>query len=330
MRPLTLHREDRIAYANRNGRRREDRSLRHALMVPVLDVLGKIWRGEGRALAPSGAKRLPKARRGDRRRRLRRMRRPMIVVVTMSVAALALAGAGTWSWQSGLVGDAVAGVERGLARLLAGAGLTVEHVTVAGRHRTAPAQLLAALDVARGDPIWRFDGDDAKERIEQIGWVRTAAIRRLWPNRIHVEIEERDPYLRWQHDGHTVLIDHEGAVLTDSGLARYRHLRRVVGDGAAGRASYMLQILRLEPDLFARVHDIVFIRERRWDVVLDDGVAIRLPEEDAEAAWHRLARLAREEGLLKKDITVVDLRLPDRLVVRLGTAATRGMVEEKS
>jgi cell division septal protein FtsQ len=40
-----------------------------------------------------------------------------------------------------------------------------------------------------------------------------------------------------------------------------------------------------------------------------------LPETQATAAWRRLARLEREHGLLERKVEMIDLRLPDRLVV---------------
>ena len=58
---------------------------------------------------------------------------------------------------------------------------------------------------------------------------------------------------------------------------------------------------------------------RRWNVQLDDSIEIKLPEEDPAGAWIRLAEIERTQGILKRDLAAVDLRLPDRLVVTLPT-----------
>ena len=62
-----------------------------------------------------------------------------------------------------------------------------------------------------------------------------------------------------------------------------------------------------------------FIRvaERRWDLRLENGITIRLPEIGEDAAIAEVLRLDREDGLLSRDIAAVDLRLEDRLVIRL-------------
>ena len=55
---------------------------------------------------------------------------------------------------------------------------------------------------------------------------------------------------------------------------------------------------------------------RRWNLRFAGGIDVRLPEENAAQAWARLAELERKQRLLGRDVIVVDMRLPDRLVVR--------------
>jgi cell division protein FtsQ len=61
----------------------------------------------------------------------------------------------------------------------------------------------------------------------------------------------------------------------------------------------------------------VRVAGRRWNLRLDNGVDVELPEDDAAGAWHRLAELDKSDAILKRNIQAIDLRLPDRLVVRL-------------
>jgi cell division protein FtsQ len=65
----------------------------------------------------------------------------------------------------------------------------------------------------------------------------------------------------------------------------------------------------------------VLVAERRWNIVLKNGVDIRLPQVDAEQALDTLVELDRDKKLLSRDIAVVDLRLPDRVTVRLSDDA---------
>ena len=64
----------------------------------------------------------------------------------------------------------------------------------------------------------------------------------------------------------------------------------------------------------------MLVSDRRWDLFLDNGVQVMLPEVNAQKAVTELQETDKESGLLDRDITVVDLRLPDRLVVRQANA----------
>ena len=70
------------------------------------------------------------------------------------------------------------------------------------------------------------------------------------------------------------------------------------------------------PKLMQRVRAGVWVGGRRWNLRLDDGIDIRLPEAEPHAAWERLVALERNRQLLNRDITAIDLRFGDRLVVQ--------------
>jgi cell division protein FtsQ len=76
-------------------------------------------------------------------------------------------------------------------------------------------------------------------------------------------------------------------------------------------------MLSTEPTLYPHVAAAVRVGARRWNIRLDSGIDVALPEDDPESAWHRLAALDRSEALLARNLVAVDLRLPDRLVLRL-------------
>ena len=101
----------------------------------------------------------------------------------------------------------------------------------------------------------------------------------------------------------------------------------MVGPGAAAKARDFLAILDKHPAIRDQVRASILVGERRWNLRLKNGIDVRLPETDIEGALTTLARLDREKGLLSRDITAVDLRLADRLTVRLSDAVARAREE---
>ena len=125
----------------------------------------------------------------------------------------------------------------------------------------------------------------------------------------------------WQYKGRHVLIDHGGQPITRKNLARFAHLPVVVGKDAPAAAAALIDMLSQKPALFAQVRAAVRVGSRRWDVRLKNGINVHLPETQATDAWDRLAELVAEQHIFDRDVAAIDLRLPDRLVLRLTPAA---------
>ncbi|WP_169568448.1 cell division protein FtsQ/DivIB [Sneathiella limimaris] len=198
-----------------------------------------------------------------------------------------------------------------------GAGLVVQEVSVVGRERTSPEQILAALNVTRGTSIVDFDPDLARERVEKIGWVESASVMRRFPDEIFVRIQERRPFARWQQSGKTVVIDRKGMVVSQQDAAEFRHLPKVVGSGANEKAADLFDLLAKSPTLFTRLQNAVRIRDRRWTLQFSNGVKVMLPEEGSAQAWLKLEALQEKQQILNKGVLAIDLRNSDRMFVRL-------------
>jgi cell division protein FtsQ len=201
-------------------------------------------------------------------------------------------------------------------------GLTVNDIEVEGRTTTDTATILAALGAHAGTPILAVNPARAKEQLEALPWVLSAAIQRRLPSTIYVHLVERTPLAVWQHDGKQELIDHDGTVIPVGDLSRFASLPTVVGgDQARHTAADLIDLLASEPDLAARVTAAILVGDRRWNLRIDNAIQVMLPEDDAASAWAKLAKLERTNRLLQRDVQTVDMRLPDRLVMRVNDPA---------
>ncbi len=188
---------------------------------------------------------------------------------------------------------------------------------IEGRQKTPESLLRAALGIATGDPVLTFSLAQARARIESIQWVQHASVQRRLPDTILVRLTERRPFAVWQHDGRFVLIDRDGNTVTDSDVAAFANqLPLVVGPGAPAAAAALVDALAAQPGVQARVVAAVRVGERRWNLRIDNGTDVLLPEAAEAPALAKLVQLQAEHALLDRPLQAVDLRLPDRLVVR--------------
>lgn len=198
-------------------------------------------------------------------------------------------------------------------------GLAVTDIQAVGRKQTSGEDILAALGVSSRTPILGLDLVDAKRRIESLPWVASAEVERRLPHALRIVITERQPVAILQTGDRSVLIDAKGVQIVQV-ASQAGDLPIVTGRGAAENVASLIADLEAFPDLGSRVKAAVRVGDRRWDVKLDSvetGIEVRLPETETAAAWGRLAELDRKHRLLARDVALIDLRLPDRMVVRL-------------
>ncbi len=208
------------------------------------------------------------------------------------------------------------------------AGFEVRHVLVSGRSKTDRQTLVEALGIEIGEALFAIDLEAARARVATLAWVRDASIRRRMPDAVVVELIERRPLAIWQHRGELSVIDSVGQMIGGARPEDHSGLFLVVGPGAPAAAADLLALLALTPDLAPRVLAAVRIGQRRWKLHLDGGIDIHLPEEGVEEAWLALAGMERSSGLLSRDVMTIDLRLADRLVVRLTEEARERLDHE--
>ncbi len=261
------------------------------------------------------------ARKPTRRKPWPRGRRLAVIWGSAAAGIALLAGGATRLVIDGWVDRQVAGMNRMFIATSAELGFTVERVLADGRNETTSSQILSAVGVQLGEPIFSVDLEAARARLLALPWVATATIERRLPDTLYVRITETTPLALWQQQQRLHLLGTDGRVIDGAAIERFANLLVVVGPDAPEHAGELLDMLATQPELRRRVTAAIRIGGRRWNLRIDNGIDVKLPEENSAAAWAELGRLERDYGILGRDLTVIDLRLPNQLQVHLAPAA---------
>jgi|BEDMetMinimDraft_2_1075160.scaffolds.fasta_scaffold02665_3 cell division protein FtsQ len=203
-------------------------------------------------------------------------------------------------------------------------GFRLTRLEVEGRLNTPEPLLRAAIGYEQGAPLLSISLEALRGRLESLAWVEHAEVERHLPDTLVIRLAERRPFAIWQHEGRFTLIDQEGRDVGSEGLAAFRTLPLVVGADAPSHAAEIIGLLDRFPTLRPHVAAYVRVGGRRWTLHLRNGTDVLLPETGEEAALTRLADLEKAHGLLERGLVSIDLRLPDRLVLRLKPTAGEG------
>jgi cell division protein FtsQ len=163
-----------------------------------------------------------------------------------------------------------------------------------------------------------FAAEPAKLRaaLEELPWVRRAAVRRVWPDRFEVTLEEHVPFARWG-EGALVSVHGERFHGTTEEL-----LPLLVGPQGSEQelARRMVRFGELVAPLGMKPLRVVLTERRAWQLTLDNGLQLMLGR-DAEGAEARLARFVTAYhatlGAIVRSHEYVDLRYPNGFALRV-------------
>ena len=194
-------------------------------------------------------------------------------------------------------------------------GFVVERIDVMGEGRLNEADVRAAVGIYRGDYFFAADLERAQSRTESLPWVDRAVVRRLWPNRIVVQLVETTPVALYQQDGIIHLADADGALvapLTQETARLPDGLRLFTGPDASVHAAAITEIVSAFPHVWAQTEALTRQASGRWDLHMADGQVVRLPLAAPRDGVAKLARLSPEQ---RAPYSVIDLRLDDRITL---------------
>ena len=207
------------------------------------------------------------------------------------------------------------------------AGFRITSVVLSGNVHVSREEALAIAGVTGTSSLLFLDVAAVRERLQTNPWIADATVLKLYPGELQVSIAERQAFALWQKDGRVSVIADDGIVLEPYVAPSLVRLPLVVGRGAETRAKAFLALLDRYPAIRDQVRASILVGERRWNLRLRNGLDIRLPEVDAASALDRLVKLERETKLTTRDITAIDMRLSDRVSVRLSPAAAQSRSE---
>lgn len=265
------------------------------------------------------------------RRALARYSDSKIRVLQFLLAAFVILGMGAYGAIHGghvsYLGQAIYEAGNTLARA---AGFETVRLEVRGLQSLSYDDLLFQSGLTPGSTLLLVNAEYTRKQLRRHPRIAEAMVRKLYPDRLEIEIEEREAFARWQNNGQVQLVAKDGTVLGPSVDPRMMNLPLVVGKGAGKKAAAFLELLEHFPSIKAETRAGILIAERRWNIRMKNGIDVRLPEEDPAEALARLVELDRTKQILTRDVNVIDLRASDRVSVTLSDAAAEARAKAKS
>jgi cell division protein FtsQ len=189
-------------------------------------------------------------------------------------------------------------------------GYAAQEIRISGLEWQSPPAVLAAIDVAPGSPLVGFQPAAARRALEDLDWVESARVQRLFPNQLEIRVVERQPFAIWQRNGRFHVIDETGVTLSNIGAADVPGLPVVTGAGAETAVAQLVHHMEAHPELSSMVKAAGRVGDRRWNLYFAGSVKVLLPEHGLEKALAVLNDLNDRHGILDRQVSAIDLRVP--------------------
>lgn len=240
-------------------------------------------------------------------------------VVNFGVPMIAgVAAVWTLSAEFDLRDRSLAAFERVRSAIMYRPQFVIDEIAVPDVSRDLAEAIRVAAFVQLPISSLELDVNAVRARIEQLDAVERVRVRALASGVLEIRADERVPVVVWRGPDGLELLDAAGVRVAEvDGRMRRPDLPLIAGAGADTMVPEALALLAEARPVGARVRGLVRQGERRWDLMLDRDQVVKLPEQGALAALERIMALEAADDLLKRDVSVVDMRDPRRPMLRL-------------
>lgn len=211
---------------------------------------------------------------------------------------------------TGVLGRTFQGAKLATDTVVNDAGFTIRNIHIAGGQRTPPQTIAAALDIKTQASIFSADLTAARARLLALDWVASAEVVRRYPDTIHVTIVEKRPFALWQPPANApiAVVERNGRPITTQGIEQFVRLPKLVGAGAPEASAELVDVVAAHRAVNARIAYFELVSQRRWNLVLNDGVVVKLPEQGWQKELDALEHLIIDKGVLERDVAEIDMR----------------------
>ena len=193
--------------------------------------------------------------------------------------------------------------------------LVLQNVYLEGQEFTSTQDILKAIGLKIGDPIFARDVRDIRDDLEKLDWIKTAVVDREYPGNLYIGLSERVPIAIGQQNKKLFLFDIDGKYIAENNLSPFKHLPIVISEDPGIFINNLYYIISKDQKLYEKIEAIIRVSERRWNIKLIDSIEIKLPEQNIEKAWDKVIILNNRKQLFNDNILSIDLRIPNKLYV---------------
>lgn len=190
----------------------------------------------------------------------------------------------------------------------------VKEVIINGASNDVKAEIINNLSFLKGSKVLDVNLEKLQEYINSLPWIYKASVARNLSGKIIITILEINPYFLWQNnDGKYKLISADNKLVNVKLSFPISELITIEkGEEALEKSNKIRFLIYQDLNILKEIKTLKY-NGFRWDIVLKDGLVIKLPEENTDKAYKKFLILNKKYKLLEKDLEYIDITSTNKL-----------------
>ncbi|WP_194966654.1 cell division protein FtsQ/DivIB [Rickettsia endosymbiont of Cardiosporidium cionae] len=191
-------------------------------------------------------------------------------------------------------------------------GFKIQFLIIEGQKNITDKELLGLFKNQTQTSILNIDLENIRACLEKNAFIKHAIIERRLPNTIHIAITEKSPVAIWQYNNSINLVDDNGEIIyvknIEKYIEKYSNLIHIIGKSANIEVTNLINDLKIYPSIYQKLLYATRYGERRWDLILEQNITVKMPEKNFKNAYIYIYKLYKNSKLFESNYKILDLR----------------------
>ena len=189
-------------------------------------------------------------------------------------------------------------------------------IEVIGLENLNKDEILIFFNKFQNNSIFLLPVKEISNEIKKNKWIKEVNIRNDYKNTLKVNIKEEIPIGIYENNNQKILFSKNLVILEILGKNHdYKNLISFYGENSIINSKNL--IFKLDQDINQMIKSAIFIKNRRWNIILENKIILKLPEKNLEEAIENYKKIySNLSNKDLKDIENIDLRIPNQAIIK--------------
>jgi len=186
----------------------------------------------------------------------------------------------------------------------------IKKITLNGRSKSDLNLIknIVNSELYKNKNIINYDTDNIRNSLEEINWINKVFIRKVFPNKIIIDIEEHKEFAIFNKNEKNFLLSQEGKIIHEIRNSKAYKLINIEGNFTTQNIDEVKKFLSNNRELEEQISKIIVHSNNRLDVIINN-VLFKLPNKNTKKAVNQISRFTN-----LKNLKTVDLRFFEKKI----------------